>query len=41
LTGVYQVNAKVPFNKIPTGSNIPFTITQGGVSTTVKLKVEN
>lgn len=40
LAGVYQVNAQVPFHHIPTGSNIPFTITQGGASTTIKLRVE-
>jgi len=40
LVGVYQVNAQVPFHHIPTGYNIPFTITLGGVSTTVKLRVE-
>ena len=38
--GVYQIYAQVPFHHIPTGSNIPFTITQGGYSTTVKLKVQ-
>ena len=40
LVGVYQVNAQVPFHNVPTGSNIPFTIVQGGTQTTVKLKVE-
>jgi uncharacterized protein (TIGR03437 family) len=38
--GVNQINAQVPFHHIPTGSNIPFTITQGSYSTTVKLKVQ-
>jgi len=38
--GVYQIEAQVPFHHIPTGSNIPFTITQGSYSTTVKVKVE-
>jgi uncharacterized protein (TIGR03437 family) len=38
--GVNQINAQVPFHHIPTGSNIPLTITQGGYSTTVKLKVQ-
>jgi uncharacterized protein (TIGR03437 family) len=40
LVGVYQVNAQVPFKNIPKGDSIPFTITQGGISTTVNLKVE-
>ena len=38
--GVYQIEAQVPFHHIPTGSNIPLTITQGSYSTTVKVKVE-
>jgi len=38
--GVNQINAQVPFHNIPTGSDIPFTITQGSYSTTVKLKVQ-
>ena len=38
--GVYQIEAQVPFHHIPTGSNIPFTITQGTYSTTVNVKVE-
>jgi uncharacterized protein (TIGR03437 family) len=38
--GVYQIEAQVPFHHIPTGSNIPFTITQGSYSTTVRLRVE-
>jgi uncharacterized protein (TIGR03437 family) len=37
--GVYQINTLVPFHGIPTGDNIPFKITQGGVSTTILLKV--
>jgi uncharacterized protein (TIGR03437 family) len=40
LVGVNQVNALVPFNGIPTGSNIPFQVTQNGVSTTVYLQVD-
>jgi uncharacterized protein (TIGR03437 family) len=40
LVGVYQINAQVPFKNIPKGDNIPLTITQGGVSTTVRLRVE-
>jgi uncharacterized protein (TIGR03437 family) len=40
FVGVNQVNAQVPFHHIPTGSNIPFTITQGGASTTVMVRVE-
>jgi len=38
--GVYQIEAQVPFHHIPTGSNIPFTITQGSYSTTVRVRVE-
>jgi len=38
--GVYQIEAQVPFHHIPTGSNIPLTITQGAYSTTVNVKVE-
>jgi len=37
--GVYQIEAQVPFHHIPTGSNIPLTITQGSYSTTVKVRV--
>jgi uncharacterized protein (TIGR03437 family) len=38
--GVNQINAQVPFHHIPTGSSIPFTITQGSYSTTVTVKVQ-
>jgi uncharacterized protein (TIGR03437 family) len=38
--GVYQIEVQVPFHHIPTGSNIPLTITQGAYSTTVNVKVE-
>jgi len=38
--GVYQIEAQVPFHHIPTGHNIPFTITQGAYSTTVPVRVE-
>ena len=38
--GVYQIEAQVPFHHIPTGHNIPFTITQGTYSTTVPVRVE-
>ncbi|MBZ5592186.1 MAG: hypothetical protein LAP39_08115 [Acidobacteriia bacterium] len=37
--GVYQIDAQVPFHHIPTGHNIPFTITQGDSSTTVRVRV--
>jgi minor extracellular serine protease Vpr len=40
LVGIYQINAQVPFHHIPTGSSIPLTITQGGASTTVNVRVE-
>jgi uncharacterized protein (TIGR03437 family) len=39
--GVYQINAQVPFHGIPTGTNIPLTITQGTQSTTVSVRVVN
>jgi uncharacterized protein (TIGR03437 family) len=37
--GVYQINAQVPFHHIPTGK-VPMVITQGGVSTTVMVQVQ-
>jgi uncharacterized protein (TIGR03437 family) len=39
--GVYQINATVPFKGIPTGFEIPLTITQGGQSTTIPIRVVN
>ncbi len=39
--GIYQINVKVPFKDVPTGMEIPLTITQGGYSTTVKVRVVN
>ncbi|MBM3728943.1 MAG: hypothetical protein FJW40_26390 [Acidobacteria bacterium] len=36
--GVYQINARVP-GHVPTGREIPFTITQGGAVTTVNVRV--
>lgn len=39
MVGVYQINAQVPFHHVPTGRNIPFTISQGDCTTTVKLRV--
>jgi uncharacterized protein (TIGR03437 family) len=39
MTGVYQVNAQIPFHHIPTGDSIPLTIRQGGAATTVFVKV--
>jgi uncharacterized protein (TIGR03437 family) len=41
LVGVYQINARVPFKGLPTGFEIPLTITQGGGSTTVPVRVVN
>jgi uncharacterized protein (TIGR03437 family) len=38
LVGVYQINARVPSN-VPTGMAVPLTISQGGYSTTVALRV--
>jgi uncharacterized protein (TIGR03437 family) len=40
MVGVNQINVQLPFHHIPTGHNIPFTITQGGSSTTVLVRVE-
>jgi uncharacterized protein (TIGR03437 family) len=37
--GVYQINAKIPFKEIPTGFDIPLTISQGGSSTTIPVRV--
>lgn len=39
--GVYQINALVPFKGVPTGFDIPLTITQGGASTTILVRVVN
>lgn len=36
--GVYQINVKVPPN-VPTGLSVPFSITQGGFSTSVPVRV--
>jgi uncharacterized protein (TIGR03437 family) len=33
LVGVYRSNATVPFKNVPTGFDIPLTITQGAIST--------
>jgi len=38
--GVYQVSASVPRN-VPLGLRVPLTITQGGVSSTVNVRVVN
>jgi uncharacterized protein (TIGR03437 family) len=38
--GVYQINATVPFGA-PLGLSVPLTITQGGSSTTVNVRVVN
>jgi uncharacterized protein (TIGR03437 family) len=37
--GVYQINAIVPFRGVPTGFDMPLTITQGGYSTTLSVRV--
>ncbi len=37
--GVYQINAQVPFKGVPTGMEVPLTITQGDASTTVNVRV--
>ena len=36
MVGVYQINALVPFKGVPTGFDIPLTISQGGASTTFR-----
>jgi uncharacterized protein (TIGR03437 family) len=41
LVGVYQINALVPFKGVPTGFDIPLTISQGGASTTILVRVVN
>lgn len=37
--GVYQINALVPFKGVPKGLEIPLTISQGGSSTTMLVRV--
>lgn len=37
--GVYQIVGKVPFRDIPTGFDVPLTISQGGLSTTILVRV--
>jgi uncharacterized protein (TIGR03437 family) len=39
--GVYQIDATVPFKGMPTGFDIPLTISQGGQSTTIPVRVVN
>lgn len=39
--GVYQINVTVPFKGVSTGFEIPLTISQGGQSTTVLVRVVN
>ena len=39
--GLYQINALVPFKGVPAGFDIPLTISQGGASTTIPLRVVN
>jgi uncharacterized protein (TIGR03437 family) len=41
FVGVDQINVTVPFKNVPTGFDIPLTITQGGASTTVPVRVLN
>jgi uncharacterized protein (TIGR03437 family) len=38
-TGVYQIDARVPFHGIPLGFDIPLVIMQGGASTTISVRV--
>ncbi|HPQ16385.1 MAG TPA: hypothetical protein PLP04_14225, partial [Bryobacteraceae bacterium] len=37
--GVYQINAYVPFKGVPTGMQIPLTISQGAYTATVNVRV--
>jgi len=39
--GVYQINVAVPFKGIPTGFDVPLTISQGDASTAVPVRVVN
>ena len=39
LVGVYQIDAIVPFRGIPTGFDVPLSISQGGASTTFTVRV--
>jgi len=39
--GVYQINVIVPFKGVPTGFEIPLTVSQGGNSTTIPVRVVN
>lgn len=39
--GLYQINALIPFKGVPTGFDIPLTISQGGGSTTIPVRVVN
>lgn len=39
--GVYQINVIVPFKGLPTGFDIPLTVSQGGNSTTIPVRVVN
>jgi uncharacterized protein (TIGR03437 family) len=41
LAGVYEIDAQVPSKGMKTGMSIPLTITQGGVTTTVHVRVVN
>jgi uncharacterized protein (TIGR03437 family) len=37
--GVYQINVRVPFKDVPTGMEIPLTISQGTYTTTLNVRV--
>jgi uncharacterized protein (TIGR03437 family) len=41
MVGVYQINALVPFKGVPTGFDIPLTISQGGAATTIPVRIVN
>jgi uncharacterized protein (TIGR03437 family) len=38
--GVYQINAKIPFD-VPTGFSVPLVISQGGIITSLEVRVIN
>jgi uncharacterized protein (TIGR03437 family) len=41
LVGVYQINVSVPSRGLPLGFDIPLNITQGGLTTTIPVRVVN
>jgi uncharacterized protein (TIGR03437 family) len=39
--GIYQIDAGIPFKGVPAGFEIPLTISQGGMSTSIPVRVLN